>query len=57
MDEEISKYGVLIETPVFKRNCLQTINTRKLSYEQKYAVRKPFNEIIESINEALQITL
>ena len=34
MDEEISKYGVLIETPVFKRNCLQTINTRKLSYEQ-----------------------
>lgn len=57
MDEEISKYGVLIETPVFKRNCLQTINTRKLSYEQKYAVRKPFNEIIESINEALQITI
>ncbi|WP_068596977.1 ParA family protein [Vaginella massiliensis] len=57
MDEEISKYGVLIETPVFKRNCLQTINTRKLSYEQKYAVRKPFNEIIESINDALQITI
>lgn len=57
MDEEISKYGILIETPVFKRNCLQTINTRKLTYDQKYAVQKPFNEIIEKINEALQITL
>lgn len=57
MDEEISKYGNLIESPVFKRNCLQTINTRKLTPEQKYAVKKPFTEIIEHINETLQITL
>ncbi|RNA63748.1 ParA family protein [Chryseobacterium nematophagum] len=57
MDEEICKYGVLIESPVFKRNCLQTIDTRKLTYEQKYAVKKPFSEIIDQINEALQITL
>lgn len=56
MDEEISKYGILIESPVFKRNCLQTIDTRKLTYEQKYAVKNPFNEIITEINEALQIT-
>jgi len=57
MDEEISKYGILIESPVFKRNCLQTIDTRKLTYEQKYAVKNPFNEIITEVNEALQITL
>lgn len=57
MDIEISKYGTLIESPVYKRNCLQTIDTRRLTYEQKYAIRKPFNEIIDQINEALQITL
>jgi len=57
MDKELAKYGVLIESPVFKRNCLQTIDTRKLTYEQKYAVKKPFNEIIEHINESLHITL
>ncbi len=57
MDAEISKYGMLIESPVFKRNCLQTIDTRKLTYEQKYAVKNPFNEIIEYINEALQTTI
>ncbi|WP_072923144.1 ParA family protein [Chryseobacterium sp. OV279] len=56
MDIEISKYGTLIESPVYKRNCLQTINTRKLTYEQRYAIKKPFNEIIEQISEALQIT-
>lgn len=57
MDTEISKYGTLIESPVYKRNCLQTIDTRKLTYKQKYAIKKPFNEIIDQINEALQITL
>ena len=54
MDEEISKYGTLIENPVFKRNCLQSIDTRKLTYEQKYAVKKPFMEIIEYINKTLK---
>ena len=57
MDVEISKYGILIESPVFKRNCLQTIDTRKLTYEQKYAVKNSFNEIIARINEALQTTI
>ena len=57
MDVEISKYGILIESPVFKRNCLQTIDTRKLTYEQKYAVKNSFNEIIQYINEALQTTI
>ncbi|MDQ8749925.1 ParA family protein [Elizabethkingia miricola] len=57
MDIEISKYGTLIESSVYKRNCLQTINTRKLTYEQRYAVKKPFTEIIEQISKTLQITL
>ena len=30
MDIELAKYGTLLENPVFKRNCLQTIDTRKL---------------------------
>ena len=49
MDEELSKYGIVIESPVFKRNCLQTIDTRKMTYEQKNAVKRPFNEIIDHI--------
>ena len=57
MDEEISKYGHLLESPVFKRNCLQIIDTRKLSYEQKYAVKHPFNELIEHINTTKKITI
>ncbi|MGC4130519.1 MAG: ParA family protein [Bergeyella sp.] len=57
MDKELAKYGLLIENPVFKRNCLQTIDTRKLNYEQKNAVKNPFNEIIEYINKELKITI
>lgn len=57
MDNEISKYGILVNSPVYKRNCLQTIDTRRLTYEQKYSVQKTFNEIIEQINETLQITI
>lgn len=57
MDKELAKYGVLIENPVFKRNCLQTIDTRKLTYEQKYAVKKPFNEIIGHIEELKNETI
>ena len=57
MDEEISKYGILIDSPVFKRNSLQTVTTRSLTYDQKYAVKNAFNEIIAIINETVQITL
>lgn len=56
-DIELSKHGILLKSPVFKRNCLQNINTRSLSYEQKYAVKNPFNELIQQINETLQITI
>jgi chromosome partitioning protein len=57
MDAEISKYGVLLKSPVFKRNCLQTIDTRKLTYEQKYAVKNSFLELTDYINKCLEITL
>ena len=57
MDIEISKYGLLLKNPVYKRNCLQTIDTRKLTYEQKYAVKNSFSELISYINETLQITI
>jgi chromosome partitioning protein len=57
MDTEIKRYGELLENPVFKRNCLQTICTRTLSYEQKYAVKNSFNEIIDYINKMLKIEI
>lgn len=57
MDAEISRYGILLKNPVFKRNCLQAIDTRKLTYEQKYAVKNPFTELIEHVNKCLEITL
>lgn len=57
MDEEISKYGILLENPIYKRNSLQTLTTRSLTYDQKYAVKNAFNELIAIINEAVQITL
>lgn len=57
MDAEITKYGILLKSPVFKRNCLQTIDTRKLTYEQKYAVKNSFIELLGYINETLQITI
>ena len=49
MDEEIRKYGRILSSPVYKRNILQSINTRKLSYEQRDAVKKPFEELIQII--------
>lgn len=57
MDIELRKFGELLENPVFKKNCLQTIDTRKLTYQQKYGVRKSFDELIEYINQTLKITL
>lgn len=57
MDEEIEKYGTILKSPVYKRNVLQIINTRKLTYEQRYAVKNTFNELIEYINETLQTTV
>ncbi|MDN3607685.1 ParA family protein [Kaistella yonginensis] len=57
MDAELSKYGNLLENPVYKRNILQTIHTRGLSYWQKNAVKNSFNELITYINETSAISL
>ena len=50
MDTEISKYGIILKNPVYKRNCLQNITTRKLTYEQRHSVKPTFDELIETIN-------
>ena len=57
MDAELIKYGKLLKNPVFKRNSLQSVNTRKLTGDQKYAVKNSFTELIEFINQCLEITL
>jgi len=57
MDKELAKYGMLLPSPVFKRNCLQTINTRSLIGKQKYAVENTFAELIKHINETSKIKI
>jgi len=32
VDKEYSKHGLIIERPIYKRNCLQNINTRSLPF-------------------------
>lgn len=49
MDVELAKHGTLLEGSVYKRNCLQTISTRKLDYRQKLAVKDVFDELIYGI--------
>lgn len=49
MDNELVKHGTLIQSSVYKRNCLQTISTRKLEYRQKLAVKYVFEELIYGI--------
>lgn len=56
-DAVISQYGTLLETPVFKRNALQSINTRRLSYEQRYAIDAPFKELIACVEEKKELQL
>ena len=52
MDIELSKHGTLLQNSVYKRNCLQTITTKKLSGEQKLAVKNVFDELIYNIWES-----
>jgi len=53
IDKEFSKYGLLVEQPVYKRNCLQNINTRSLPFDQRQAVKQTFDEIIYHINNEM----
>lgn len=57
MDETISHFGTLLQNSIYKRNCLQVMNTRKLTSDQKKAVKPTLTELIETINDKLQITL
>ncbi len=52
MDETLDRLGYLIKEPIYKRNELQYINTRKLNYRQKQALDKPFQEVIDIIKSA-----
>lgn len=49
MDIELSKYGILLENSVYKRNCLQTITTKGFSKEQLLAIKNVFDELIYNI--------
>lgn len=55
MDAEISRFGKVLKNPVYKRNCLQTINTRKMTYEQKNAVKSVIEELIDVIFKDINI--
>lgn len=57
VDKQLKIYGTLIEAPVYKRNCLQKINTYSLKYDIKKAVETPFLEIIEEIKETIQTAI
>ena len=57
IDQQLNLFGTLLKDPVFKRNALQKIDTIKLTYEQKLAVKNPFNELINYMNETLEITI
>lgn len=57
VDKQLKIYGTLIETPIYKRNCLQKINTYSLKYDIKKAVETPFLEIIEEIKETIQTAI
>lgn len=49
MDVELKKHGTLLENSVYKRNCLQTLTTKKLLSEQKLAIKGFYEELIFNI--------
>lgn len=57
MDEELTRLGKLLKSPVQKMNSLQTVNTRKLTHFQNDAVKNSFDDLISYIDTTLKITL
>ncbi len=55
MDNELMAYGNLVNYPVYKRNCLQEINTCQLNYKQKAAVKEAFDKVLEIIHETIPV--
>lgn len=56
-DDVFMEYGKLLEKPVYKRNDLQKINTRKLYYPLRSAVEPTFVELIDYINEIKEVAI
>lgn len=50
-NNEIARHGKLIEEPIYKRNVLQKINTRGLTYRQKKAVKNTFEKLFKIIEQ------
>lgn len=50
MDNILQKYGVLVPTPIYKRNVLQKINTREFKKDMKEAIKTNLDELIDIIN-------
>lgn len=57
IDEELFRLGKLLQNSVLKKNCLETINTRKLSSYQNNAVKNAFEELISYIEETTKFTV
>ncbi|GIJ95377.1 hypothetical protein CAPN002_25950 [Capnocytophaga stomatis] len=46
LDAELENYGKILENPVYKKNALQSINTRQLTYDQKYGIINTVKELL-----------
>ena len=50
-DKQLELYGKILPAPIYKRNEMQSISTRRLTYIQKKAVKDTFEELIEYIKD------
>lgn len=50
MDSILQQYGILVPTPIYKRNVLQKINTREFKKDMKEAIKTNLDELIDIIN-------
>ena len=55
-DKQLELYGKILPAPIYKRNEMQSISTRRLTYIQKKAVKDTFEELIEYIKEETEQT-
>jgi virC1 protein len=55
-DKELELYGKILPAPIYKRNEMQSISTRRLTYIQKKAVKDTFEELIEYIKDETEQT-
>lgn len=55
-DIQLELYGKILPAPIYKRNEMQSISTRRLTYIQKKAVKDTFEELIEYIKDETEQT-